>query len=420
LVLEKIQPATLYSTLDPGGGHPVTIIGRYIFRELCKIFFIGTMVLTAVLFLDKILFLTEMIINKNVSCWNIFRILTYLSPAFLVITIPMGVLVGTLVTFSHLSADSEIVAMKATGISFFRMLRPVMLLSFLTYLITSFIVIFALPWGNQSFRSMVFKLLRTHAGYEIKEGIFNNKYNGMVLNVLEKDPMTQVMKGIFIADSTKKDRERIITAREGIFLTDRKSASQVLQLKHGTIHEREKKSGEYRLLSFDVYNLPIDIPDPTKKGGKLMRGNREMSIHNLMKKIRALQKKGKPCNVELVELHKKFSIPFTCLILGLIGAPLGVKSARAGRSGGFAVSLMIILFYYICLITGESLGGAGEIPPILAMWAPNLLILGIGLYLVKKTAREKPFVWLGIMGDFAAAIFTRLKRTLLKDRTIQV
>lgn len=398
----------------------MSIIDRYILRELVKIFLLGSMVLTAVLFLDKILFLTEMIINKNVSLINVLKMLAYISPAFLVITIPMGVLVGTLITFSHFSADSEIVAMKATGVSFLRMLRPVLFLSLGTYFATNLIMIYALPWGNQSFRDLIFKILKSSAGYEINEGVFNNEYGNMVLHVMEKDPQTQVIKGIFIADANSENGQRIITAKEGMLLSDKETQDMVLQLKDGTIHEMGKETQEYRLLSFDKYNLVIDIPDPTRKGGKFMKGNREMSISELMKKIEALREEGHEYNVELVELHKKFSIPFTCLLLGFIGAPLGIKTARAGRSGGFAVSLVVILFYYVCLITGESLGGAGKVPPLLAVWMPNVFIAAIGGYLVKKTSRETPFVFFEWLVDSVVESFQKLKKTLFKEKEFRV
>lgn len=398
----------------------MSIIDRYILRELVKIFSLGAMVLTAVLFLDKILFLTEMIINKNVSIINVLKMLVYISPAFLVITIPMGVLVGTLITFSHFSADSEIVAMKATGVSFLRMLRPVLFLSLGAYFFTNIIMIYALPWGNQSFRDLVFKILKSSAGYEINEGVFNNEYGNMVLHVMEKDPRTQVMKGIFISDADAENEQRIITAKEGMLLSDKETQDMVLQLTDGTIHAMGKETQEYRLLSFDKYNLVIDIPDPTRKGGKLMKGNREMSISELLKKIEALREDGHEYNVELVELHKKFSIPFTCLLLGFIGAPLGIKTARAGRSGGFAVSLVVILFYYVCLITGESLGGAGKVHPLLAVWMPNIFIAAIGVYLVRKTSRETPFVFFEWLVDSVVDGFQKLRKKLFKEKEFRV
>lgn len=398
----------------------MNIIDRYIFRELFKVFSLGVLVLTSVLFLDKILFLTEMIINKNVSVPNILQLLVYICPAFLVITIPMGVLVGTLIAFSHLSADSEIIAMKATGISFMRMLRPVFCLALVTYAITNVIMVYTLPWGNQSFRELIFRILKSHAGYEINEGVFNNEYKDMVLYVTSKDPQDQVMRGVFISDSSSAEGQRVITAEEGVLLSSGDSQALVLQLKKGTIHQLEKESGGYRILSFDNYNLVMDVPDPTSGGGKIMKGNREMSIGELRARIRSLEQEGQSHNMELVELHKKFSIPFTCLLLGFIGAPLGIKTARAGRSGGFAVSLVIILLYYIGLISGESLGGAGKLPPVLAVWLPNIFIAALAAYLVQKAKNETPFVFIEKGVEMAVEYFQKIKKILFKDVGIRV
>ncbi len=397
----------------------MTIIDRYILRELTKIFLLSTFVLTGVLFLDKVLFLTGLIINKNVSLVNVVKMLLYISPAFLAITIPMGVLVAALITFSHLSAESEIIAMKATGISFPQMLRPVLYLSLTTYFFSNIIMFAALPWGNQSFRDLIFHILRSKAGTEIKEGVFYNQFKDMVLYVNKKAINDPIMQGIFISDSTTKEGQRIITAKQGILFHDNKSGNQIFQLKDGTIHQWEEKNQGYRILSFNKYSLPIDVPDPTRQGGRLMKGNREMSVGELLKKIESLKKDGKKFSMELVEFHKKFSIPFTCLILGFIGAPLGIKTARAGRSGGFAVSLIVILFYYVCLIFGESLGGTGQLPPAIAMWIPNILIMAVGCYLVNKTTKETPIVFMEKFIGWVVECAQKIKSMFVKDVGIE-
>ncbi|MFV1951638.1 MAG: LPS export ABC transporter permease LptF [Nitrospinota bacterium] len=366
------------------------IIDRYILKELLRFFILGLGILTSVLFLDKVLYMTEMIINKGIGISVILRLMIFLSPAFLVITIPMAVLVASLITFSRLSADNEIIAMSAHGLSFYRLLFPVMILSLLAYIATNLLMIYALPYGTTSFRRLVFKSFSSNANYEIKERIFNSDFEGLVIYINEKSASDSYMKGIFIADSRTMDRPHTISASEGRIRTDKESMKVTLHLKDGTIHTISEDRERYQLLTFNTYDLSLDIPNTASPTGKLLvlKGIKEMPIKEIRERINRLKREKKSYSSEMVELYKKFSIPINCFILGIIGAPLGIKSRRAGKYGSFAISLAIILFYYLCMISGESLGKAGNIPPLLATWTPNVIVGIVGIFLVFKTARE--------------------------------
>lgn len=363
------------------------IIDRYILKELIKIFILSISVLTSVMFLDKMLYLTEMIVNKGVSIANVIKLLIFVSPAFLVLTIPMSVLVSSLITFNRLSADSELIVLNTSGYSFYRILRPVIVLSIAGYIITNFLMLYALPWGNYSFRNLVFNILRSRATIDIRERIFNNDFDNLLIYVNENDPNSNLMQGIFIADSRDKDNVQIVSAREGILAADSEAFNVAFLLKDGAIHNTDSESEKYRMLTFSTYKIQLSMRDQLAHNEKILKGNRDMSIKEIRKKIAYLKKNNMAYFSELVEFHKKFSIPFICLILGLVGAPLGIKSSRAGKSGGFAISLGVILFYYISLIAGESLGGAGKVYPAIAMWFPNSVILILGLYLSGKAQK---------------------------------
>lgn len=394
-------------------------IQRYIFKELFVVLIIAVGALTGALFLDKLLYLTEIIVNKGVPFKTVGKMIIYIAPAFLVLTVPMGVLIAAVVTFSRLSADSEIVALKAGGFSFCQLLAPVMFLSILAYIASSLLIIYALPWGNQSFRELLFNILRSQAKYEIKSKLFNNDFQNMVIYIDEKDTNSPLMKGIFISETLKNGDNRIINATEGILLSDKKSFVVHLRLKDGTIHRTGKDKKNYRTLKFGQYNLEMKIPGQDGISGKLLRGNRELSITKLKEKIARLKKTGQSFNNELVELHKKFSLPFTCLILGFIGAPLGIKWSRSAKSGSFAISLVVIVLYYILLLTGESLGDSGILHPFLAMWTPNFIIFAFACYLVYKTAYELPFKYWQYILDNLLVFAQYMKRILFADISFQ-
>ena len=394
-------------------------INRYIFCEMLIVFVIAIVATTGALFLDKLLYLTEVIINRGVSFHDVSKMIIYIAPAFLVLTIPIGVLISSVVTFSRFSADSEITALKAGGISLYQLLVPVMALSFLAYILTVFMMIYGLPNGNQAFRELLFNILRTQANYEIRPKLFNNNFKNMIIYVDEKDENSPLMKGIFISETTEDGENRIINAEKGTIISDKKAFVVQMNLTNGTIHLLGKDKKNYHTLKFKRYTLEMEIPKPEEISGKLLRGNRELSISKLKEKIEKHKKDGITFNNELVELHKKFSIPFAALIFGLIGAPLGVKCSRSGKSGSFTISLFVIVFYYILLLFGESLGDTGKLHPFLAMWLPNFVVMIIAGYLVYKTANELPFKYWQFALDKIVASYYYLKPFLISDIKLQ-
>ena len=156
-------------------------INKYIFKELFIVLVIGTAALTGSLFLERLLYLTEIMINRGVSFINVAKMVFYIAPAFLILTIPMAIMVASVVTFSRMSADSEITALKASGFSFYQLLAPVIVLSILSYLFVELLMIYALPIGNLYFRNLFFSILNTQAKYEIKSKLFNDDFENMVI-----------------------------------------------------------------------------------------------------------------------------------------------------------------------------------------------------------------------------------------------
>ena len=146
------------------------IIFRYLFREIAATFLFSLGVVTLVLFMGKILQLAELVFNNGVSLRNIFRLFLYLLPSFSLVTIPMSFLLAVLLTFSRLSTDNEITALKSSGISLYGLLPPVLAAACIAYALTAFVTAYALPWGQTSFRKLMFDFLDTTQTIDLKEG----------------------------------------------------------------------------------------------------------------------------------------------------------------------------------------------------------------------------------------------------------
>jgi lipopolysaccharide export system permease protein len=366
------------------------IIHRYIFTEILKIFALSTMFLTMVMFLDKAMFMTDLILNRGLTILEVGRMVLYISPIFLSITIPISVLVAAVVTFNQFSADNEFVVMKSCGWSFMYLLRPVLLFSFLAYLATNAVIFYALPTGNQALKQMIFEIVKTRANIDIKPNVFNRDFDNMVLMVKEKIGQNS-FKGVFIADSSFKGSTKVILSEQGFILTDPANLRIQLQLRNGSIHDLAKQSEDYQIVKFDRYDLTLDIPGTDQLKKKQLLKPREMSVSELRQRIKANEKSGWQDDVEKVELSKRFSIPLTCILFGIIGAPLGITSRRSGKSGGFIFVILIILMYYVSLVLMQNLGRSGRINPYFSVWIPNIVLLIFTIYVSYKTQKEIPF-----------------------------
>ena len=369
---------------------PTNIINRYIIRELSKIFLIAVGALTAVLYLDKFLFIAENIVSRGVSILEVFLIMIYISPAYLALTIPISALVASVATFNQFSASNEWVAMKSCHLSFTQIMRPVFVFSIFAYLLAVIIMVYALPWGNLAYKQKTYEIIKDRAIINIKPNIFNHDFKGLVILTKERHGQFQLMD-ILIADTTQSTLPRIITANQAIILLDREALKIRLKLKKGTMHEVGDKPSEYKTIKFDAYEINLDFPTTNHLERMAMVGHRELSISLLLQQIKDFEKKGLPTYAAKVELSKKFAIPFTCLLFGLLGAPLGIHSSRGGKSGSFATSIVVIFLYYVGLIFMQNMGKSGKIEPYLSVWLPNIIVLGIIIYTSYKMQKDLPF-----------------------------
>jgi len=368
----------------------------YVLKEILPIFFIGLMIFTVILLMDKILKLIELIVTRGVSLSKILMLLLFISPSFLIFTIPMAVLLAILLAFGRLSGDSEITAFKASGISLYQLFLPVSIFSMAAYLLTAFLVFYGLPWGNLGFKSTLYQIAQSKADVEIKERVFNDIFDGLVVYVDKVPIQGKKMEGILIHDEREKERISTIFAKEGFLTNNPKSQEVILRLFNGDIHRFEPRTNIYQKVQFNVYDLRLELAKAFTGMGKKLREH-EMSIVDLKERIEKKVSLGEDITPQEVELHKRYAIPFACIIFGLIGVPLGIQPRRSGRSYGFILSILILLAYYISLTASEILALRHTLPAFLAGWAPNFLFGGLGIYLLIKAAKESPFkpsVWL--------------------------
>nr|HID59442.1 LPS export ABC transporter permease LptF [Desulfobacterales bacterium] len=364
------------------------IVHRYILKELCVIFGLSLTTFTFILLVTKLFALTDLVVNKRISPDIIALLIAYTIPYFFVFTFPMSTLLAVLMTFLRLSHDNEITAMKAAGINLYQLLPPVLILSISAYLIDSFIAIHLLPKGNRAFNDLVYRIAKERAYIGIKPRIFNDDFKDIVLYVNKIDPSGKVLEGVFISDQRDPAFSSTIIAKKGVILTDKENKVLVLRVFQGTIHHDSEDLSTSSTTYFKTYDLVLNLEQLGQKRRTGEIGESEMDISELWAKIRSRKNHDVKYNLMLMELHKKFSIPFACLVLGLIGVPLGIQTRASGPHAGVSLGLIIFLLYYILISAASSLGESGLYPPVIGMWLPNILLGILAVFMLKKTAEE--------------------------------
>jgi len=386
------------------------IIYRYILKEISLVFVVSLITFTFILLVAKIFTFTDLIVNKGVSPIVLIDLIGYKLPYFFVFTFPMSTLMATLVTFLRLSHDYEITALKASGVSLVQLLPPVLTLSCFSLLTTALMAVYLMPEGNRAFKTLVHNLGQQKAYVGISPRIFVDDFAGLVLYANGVDTSGRGLDNIFIADERDPDLSHAIVARKGIVLENPAKKGLVLRLVDGEIHFDSKDLKSSDTVQFKSYELAMDLPQLVKGDDPGELGESEMSLRQLWEKIRSAEKKDTKYNMLVMELHEKFALPFSNLILGFIGLSLAVRTRAHGYSAGVAMALGVFLCYYVLLSAVKSLGESATLPPAFGMWLPNILLGILSMVMFVQACRETPMKSWAVLSRSADGIRTIARR----------
>lgn len=371
----------------------IRILDRYVLREMLPPFFLSMAVLLLVLFLEKLFRLADLVVSKGVPLLSIVKLLAYAMPSFLVITLPMSLVVASLTAFSRLSSDSEVTAMKASRISLYGMIRPVFIFAVFIFGLTAFTSLTLVPAANVALKVHVFNMVKSSAVVGIEPGVFSTSFDGMVIYV-DKMVTLDNMEGVFIFDERSVKEPYAIVAKHGKLSADPQSLNVTLALQDGSIHTPTTDDQSYSLMKFAAARLYLDMNSSIAGKGDSGKSLEDMGSGELLQEISKARQEGKPTYPFETELHKRLSIPFACLIFGLIGAPLGIRKNRSGKSAGIAIALLVFLVYYMILGSATNLAQTGTTSPLLAFWVPNILMAIVAwVFVVRKANDENFMIW---------------------------
>jgi LPS export ABC transporter permease LptG/LPS export ABC transporter permease LptF len=366
------------------------ILDRYTLREILPPFMLALLVFTFMLMMGPIDKVAKDLLSKNVEAGIILRMLFLLTPSTLAITIPMAFLLGLLVAFGRLSADSEWVAMQACGVTLLRMLRPVMALAIACWAATSWVMIDAVPSANQAYREITYGVIAARVESEIKPRIFFTDFPTLVLFARDTAPGGGGWSDVFVADVGAPGPPLISMARGGRMLLnrERRQVEMVLDDRVSYRMGTDAKGAAFFEESFSKqFRTQLD-PEQVFPKAMPVKGEPEKTVAELRQTIVDLKKDKQPTDRPEFYIQLKFSIPVACLVFALMGLGFGVSSSRGGKLAAFAMGTGVIFAYYVILYQGRSLSMSGVWPAWLAAWLPNMILGPVGAWVVYRRARS--------------------------------
>jgi len=457
------------------------IIERYILKNYFGPFIFSMSVITFVFIMDFIIRYIDLFLSKGVPFLVVMQTFALSLGHMFALIIPMAVLPATLMTFGNFAGENEITAMRATGLSLYRMILPGSLAALVLSVGLVFYNNMVLPESNHMLMNLLIDINKKQPTVELQENRFIDHLKGYTIYFQEKDDRTGAINDVQIFKHNKKGLPTSIVADRGRLSFMEAEGILKVELFRGEIHElpgNKRDRSTYRKTLFESYTLHIrDVDRSLQRTERTYRGDREMSVSMMEAKIAQLRADIELSYIKVnekatqrveqtfrlldreyrrkrygladsssaaaaagssprgpvaarvaggarndtparsrnefvtrqeietqlnrrtsyerqvdryrVEIHKKYSIPFACLIFVLVGSPLAIRMGRSGMNMAIGLSILFFLVYYVCLIGGEKMADRGMVAPGVAMWSPNVIFGLLALFLLRKAAREQ-------------------------------
>jgi lipopolysaccharide export system permease protein len=356
---------------------------RYIFFETLPAFLMGVLVFVTILLMFQALRLTEFVLVHGVSTRTIGEIMLFLTVSFLPVILPMSLLLSVLLTYSRLSNDSEIVALKSLGLSMGQLTVPALLLGASATVMSAQTSFYLGPWGNRQFEVLMNELGRQKVGAAIKEGVFSEGFFDLVVYANKVDAKAGLLQDVFIYDERDAKAPITIIAKSGSLVQENTKSGQsaLLRLNEGNIHRTQQNTytkvdfGSYDINLFNAYELSEKKKSPPS-----------MTIDEVSAELRRADLDPKQRSKLEIEYQRRWSLSGACLIFALLGVGLGtVTNRRASRGSGFVVCIVLLIAYWICYLSAEGIARNGWVPAGVALWGVNAIFLLVALRALKQS-----------------------------------
>jgi LPS export ABC transporter permease LptG/LPS export ABC transporter permease LptF len=366
----------------------VRILTRYILGEILSLTLIGCALFTFILFMPQLPHILEVVVRSSSTWVDVAEVFLFTLPNLFKFTIPMAVLWGVLLGLSRLAADSEIIAMRASGLGIGYFVRVASIVAVTGTLLGLGNSLYLAPRANQAIIEMEQALETSQASYEIEPRVFYENFKDFVLYVqdVRAGAGAANWRQVFMAEVSDPVNPVITTAASATVVNDN-SQELIMRLRDGLRDETvADEPGQSNISTFTTTDMPLALnPQSDVHLGRMDTALYAMPLGVLFERIHELS--GKPeAKRYLIEMHNRFALPVACVVLMLLGVPLGVNSRRGGKSAGFVFTILLVFVYYFLSSTGIQLGHQSRLPAFIAVWAANFIFAAAGVFLLWQMA----------------------------------
>ena len=364
------------------------ILTRYILREVVSHAALGLALFTFVIFMRDAGRILELVVRNSAPLPGIAEIFFLTLPTAFTITIPMAVLVGILIGLSRLASDSEITAMRASGIGVSTFVRIVMLFAVVALGFSIYNNLSLAPRSAASLERLQGSLKSSQASFEVQPRVFYEDFRNYVLYVQEVKASGghPVWKNVLLADLRDPQAPKVTLAKEAVVLNESPDTLRV-HLMDGETHQAVPRNpAQYQITTFGETDIPIALPQPEIKSAPDLVPVSQRSTSQLWELAHSPE--AFKARWYATEFHRRFAPTFACIVFALVAIPLGLSSKRGGKSGGFILTIILVFAYYVIYLIGVALSRQGKVPAVLGVWSADIVFALCGFWLLYRANRS--------------------------------
>lgn len=326
--------------------------------------------------------LVDLVVSRGISLAALGTIVLHLLPSFLVLTLPIACLIASISAFNRMSFDNEVIAIRASGISFWRINLPVVVFSGLVFLLTVYLSQWGQPWASVSLKTLALSVIEDELTLGVDSGVFNEPIPGLMVYVPYSENSSD-SKGVFISDQRNPEQPLIIVAKKFQMLRQNERQQFGIRLFDGAIHQVPKDAYSFHRVTFGTYDFWLPSPFASVKDKTQRRTYKAL--------IQQLEESGgndAGSLRRLMEYYKDTAFPLATFVLGLLGVPVGIVSKRSGKAGGFAIGVLVVIGFYLFNVLGEFLVTTLVISPFVGAWMPNIALIVLTGFLLMQARKQ--------------------------------
>lgn len=402
------------------------VLYRQTIKDFIGPFALAVVVMAGILLMDKIFLLIDLLVRKGVNFIVVSELMFYSLPFVISFSIPIGVLIASVMVFGRITHDNELIAIRSAGINPIRLLYPfIFLIAFITLLMVYFNG-YILPEASHRARNLITDIAQKKPSIRIYEGVFLEDFPGYIIYLGSIDDRTGRISDVTIWEQkTRGEPPILIKSKSGKISTSVDARYFIFELDAGEISELIGED-KYRHLSFEQHQINLEIDLDFIRRERKYRSNREMVYNDLYQRIYALKQEKKTIEREInlikknplnevtryhledyesklrykrneynrfaTEIEKRYALAFSCVIFLFFGAGLGMFLKRSGLGTGFIIGLLFFAGYYILFIAGEEFSQSGRVIPFIGVWFGNLILVPLTFELLSSVAMDKSYI----------------------------